>query len=55
VAGGERDEMGEALDRHGVAVANEIGNGVAHGGDLRGGHGGKYPVARVGPAPAAIV
>src|SRR5688572_8569545 len=30
VAGGEADEMSEAFDRDGVAVANELGYGIAH-------------------------
>ena len=30
VAGGEADEVGEALDRHGVAVADEVRDRVAH-------------------------
>ena len=37
VAGGEADEVGEALDRDGVAVADELGDGVAHRRDLGGG------------------
>ncbi len=34
VAGGERDEVREALDRDRVAVADELGDGVVHRGDL---------------------
>ena len=34
VAGREADEVGEALDRDGVAVADELGDGVAHRRDL---------------------
>ena len=34
VAGRERDQVGEALDGQGVAVAHQLGDGVAHGRDL---------------------
>ena len=34
VPGGVADEMGEALDRHGVAVGDQPADGLAHGGDL---------------------
>ena len=48
VAGGERDEVGEPLDRDGVAVADELGDGVAHRRDLGGGaHARHYPAASV--------
>ena len=37
VAGREADEVREALDGHGVAVAHELRDGVVHGGDLAAG------------------
>ena len=38
VPGGERDEVGEPLDRHSVAVTHELGDRVAHRGDLGSAH-----------------
>src|SRR5262249_39443735 len=38
VAGREADQVGEALDRDGVAVADELGDGVTHRNDLRARH-----------------
>ena len=40
VPGREADEVGEALDGHGVAVAHEVGDRVAHRRDLGGAHAG---------------
>src|SRR5207247_5373637 len=38
VAGGERDQVGEALDRDRVAVADELGDRVSHRRHLGSGH-----------------
>jgi hypothetical protein len=38
VARGERDQVSESLDGDGVAVADEIADGVVHRRHLRGGH-----------------
>ena len=48
VTGGERDEVGEPLDRHGIAVAHEVGDRVAHRRDLGRRH---RPVAGVSRPP----
>ena len=34
VPGGDGDQVGEALQRDGVAVVDEVGDGVGEGGDL---------------------
>jgi hypothetical protein len=39
MAGGEADEVREALDGHGVAVAHEVRDRVPEGGDLAAAHG----------------
>ena len=38
VASGKADEVREALDRDGVAIADQVGNRVAHRRDLQAGH-----------------
>src|SRR6185312_15842207 len=55
VAGGEADEMGEALDRDGVAVADEVGDGVAHRGDLARAHPGSIANGPVGPPGTTVL
>ena len=46
VTGGERDEVGEALDRDRVAVADEIPDRVGHRGDLGAAHLSRRPRPR---------
>ena len=51
VSGGERDEVGEALDRHRIAVPDDVRHGVAHRCDLRGHPPASTPL--IAPAAAA--